>query len=71
MDVIRYEYLPTGLQDVHLCLFEDVRNAAVLRQRLTEASRMQGAAGDAERQAVNFAFLDASRARHSSLGSPR
>ncbi|EJD35969.1 CGI-121-domain-containing protein [Auricularia subglabra TFB-10046 SS5] len=45
---------------VHLALFERVQNAKALRARLISASTMPGAEGDAEREAVNFAFIDAS-----------
>jgi EKC/KEOPS complex subunit CGI121/TPRKB len=44
---------------IHVALFDNVRNAKMLRSRLVTASTMSGAAGDIEREAVNFAFIEA------------
>jgi hypothetical protein len=43
----------------HVALFNCVTNAAQLRARIVRASSLEGDEGDAEREAVNFAFVDA------------
>ncbi len=43
----------------HVALFDYVTNAAELRARIVRASILEGDEGDAEREAVNFAFIDA------------
>ncbi len=43
----------------HVALFNCVTNAAELRARIVRASNLEGNEGDAEREAVNFAFIDA------------
>ncbi|GAA6031053.1 hypothetical protein JCM8097_003981 [Rhodosporidiobolus ruineniae] len=55
--------LPHLSTTAHLALFTPLSpaSAASLRQRLVAASTAQGEAGDLERRAVDFAFLDASR----------
>ncbi|KAF9518406.1 hypothetical protein BS47DRAFT_1338337 [Hydnum rufescens UP504] len=49
----------TGLPRVHICFFTAVQNAAALRSRLIAAAGIDGTHGDVEREAVNFAFVDA------------
>jgi EKC/KEOPS complex subunit CGI121/TPRKB len=44
---------------VHVALFKHVVNAARLRARIVRASTLEGKEGDVEREAVNFAFVDA------------
>jgi EKC/KEOPS complex subunit CGI121/TPRKB len=44
---------------VYVGLFKDITNAAELRARIVAAATMDGAAGDAAREEVNFAFIDA------------
>ena len=44
---------------VHVALFVNVTNAAKLRARIVRASTLQGPEGEEEREAVNFAFVDA------------
>jgi EKC/KEOPS complex subunit CGI121/TPRKB len=44
---------------VHVALFVNVTNAAKLRARIIRASTLQGEGGEEEREAVNFAFVDA------------
>ena len=43
----------------HVTLFKHVTNAANLRSRIVRASTLEGIEGDMEREAVNFAFVDA------------
>jgi EKC/KEOPS complex subunit CGI121/TPRKB len=44
---------------VHVALFVRVTNATKLRARIIRASTLEGIEGDVEREAVNFAFVDA------------
>jgi hypothetical protein len=53
----------TGLPRVHICLFTSVENAASLRSHLTTAAATTGAQGEVEREAVNFAFINAAVVR--------
>ncbi|EPS94995.1 hypothetical protein FOMPIDRAFT_1033083 [Fomitopsis schrenkii] len=59
METFHYAHLPDNLAHVHLALFHDVSNAAQIRQRIVRASQLEGPDGDKEREAVNFAFVDA------------
>ena len=59
MQSFRYAHLPAELSTVHVALFTDVTNSAALRARIVRASQLEGPDGDAEREAVNFAFIDA------------
>ncbi|EIN04383.1 CGI-121-domain-containing protein [Punctularia strigosozonata HHB-11173 SS5] len=54
-----YPQFPARRSTVHVALFVDVRNAAEVRARIVKAAGMVGAEGDEEREAVNFAFVDA------------
>ncbi|KDN48042.1 hypothetical protein RSAG8_03058, partial [Rhizoctonia solani AG-8 WAC10335] len=54
-----YKFFPPELSRVHIALFTNVQNAAELRSRLIKASTMEGEEGEKEREAVNFAFVDA------------
>jgi len=44
----------------HIALLRDVTNAAEVKTRIIAASTAEGDNGDAEREAVNFAFIEAS-----------
>lgn len=44
---------------VHVALFVRVTNATKLRARIIRASTLEGIEGEVEREAVNFAFVDA------------
>lgn len=54
-----YKFFPPHLSHVHIALFTNVQNAPELRSRLIKASTMEGEEGEKEREAVNFAFVDA------------
>lgn len=45
---------------VHLCLYLNIYDGAALKSRLISAGGLPGASGKAERERVNFAFVDAS-----------
>ena len=59
MESFRYPHVPDDCAVVHVALFTDVKNSADIRSRIVRASQLEGADGDAEREAVNFAFIDA------------
>ncbi|KAM5540629.1 hypothetical protein V8D89_005660 [Ganoderma adspersum] len=59
MQTFRYPHLPQELSTVHVALFTNVANSADIRSRIIRASQLQGPDGDVERNAVNFAFIDA------------
>ncbi|KAL1939614.1 hypothetical protein VTO73DRAFT_9647 [Trametes versicolor] len=59
MQTFRYDHLPTEISTIHVALYADVQNSAALRSRIVRASQLEGAEGDAEREAVNFAFIEA------------
>jgi EKC/KEOPS complex subunit CGI121/TPRKB len=63
MESFTYAYLPEEVQTVSIALFRDVRNAAALRSRLVFAANMPGEEGVVERDALNFAFIDAKPVR--------
>jgi EKC/KEOPS complex subunit CGI121/TPRKB len=55
MESFAYPHFST----VHLALFVNVTNAAKLKARIVRASTLEGTEGQVEREAVNFAFVDA------------
>ncbi|KAI0250507.1 CGI-121-domain-containing protein [Lactifluus subvellereus] len=56
METFAYPHFSSTVQ---VALFKHVTNAANLRARIVRASTLEGREGDAEREAVNFAFIDA------------
>lgn len=59
MESFCYPQFPPQFTTVYVALFTEVENAAELKKRLVAASVMPGEEGDIEREAVNFAFIDA------------
>ncbi len=59
MQTFRYAYFPADVCTVHVALFADVANAAAVRARIIRSSITEGQEGEHEREAVNFAFVDA------------
>lgn len=59
MERYAYPQFPQEVSAVHVALLQDVQNVASLRARLIKAASMAGPEGDVEREAVNFAFIDA------------
>lgn len=53
-----YDYPRFGLQAA-IYLFTDVKNGPEIRKKMVEAATCQGEEGNALRDAVNFAFVDA------------
>lgn len=64
MDV--YDYPHFNLQ-VAIYLFTDVKNGPEIRKKIVEAATCQGDEGEVLRDAVSFAFIDASLVSLSSL----
>ncbi|KAG0698011.1 kinase binding protein CGI-121-domain-containing protein [Suillus ampliporus] len=54
-----YHYSQFNHTIVHIALFDNVTNAAAIRSRIVQAARILGVDGNTEREAVNFAFIDA------------
>lgn len=44
---------------IYAAKFKHVKNAGAIRERIVKASTMEGPEGDKERDAVNFAFINA------------
>jgi len=53
-----YDYPQFSLQAA-ICLFTDVKNGPEIRKKIVEAATCRGEEGEALRDAVNFAFVDA------------
>lgn len=54
-----YYYSQFNHAVVRVALFDDVTNATAIRSRIVQAARNLGVDGNTEREAVNFAFIDA------------
>ncbi|KAI0706891.1 CGI-121-domain-containing protein [Cerioporus squamosus] len=59
MQSFHYSHLPSEFSNVQVALFTDVTNSAEIRSRIVRAAQLEGLDGETEREAVNFAFLDA------------
>ncbi|KAG8893791.1 hypothetical protein FRC01_013349, partial [Tulasnella sp. 417] len=59
LEAYSYPHLSNDLSRVFVGLLVDVKNASSIRSRIIAASTAAGEAGDIEREAVNFAFIDA------------
>ncbi|KAF8158967.1 kinase binding protein CGI-121-domain-containing protein [Mycena galopus ATCC 62051] len=59
MESYQVGHFPPHLSCVHAALYTNVSDPDLLRKRLITASTAEGAAGERERDAVNFAFIDA------------
>lgn len=65
METITYNNFQAN---VHVALFTSVANSKDIRERIIKASTAEGAQGDAEREAVNFAFVNANLVYFLSFG---
>jgi EKC/KEOPS complex subunit CGI121/TPRKB len=54
----RYAHHPAHLAAVHIAFLTDVKNAAEIRASIVKAATLEGAEGNAAKDAVNFAFVD-------------
>ncbi|KAJ7366556.1 kinase binding protein CGI-121-domain-containing protein [Mycena albidolilacea] len=59
MQSYQLPHFPTHLSCVHTALYTDVSESDLLRKRLITASTAEGSTGERERDAVNFAFIEA------------
>ena len=59
MDFFHFPHHHSSQSVAHFALFRDVKNSQALRKRIIAAATIEGAPGDQEREAVNFAFIDA------------
>ncbi|TFK28609.1 CGI-121-domain-containing protein [Coprinopsis marcescibilis] len=59
MDGFLFPHFPAPKSLAQFALFRKVENAAQLRKRIIGAAALAGAKGEEERDAVNFAFIDA------------
>ncbi|KAF7297097.1 hypothetical protein MIND_00942600 [Mycena indigotica] len=59
MESYQLLHLPPELSHIHIALYTNVSNSAVLKKRLIAAASAEGEEGERERDAVNFAFIDA------------
>lgn len=63
MQTLAYAHFPDNISAVHVALFANVTNAPAIRARIVKAATMQGPEGDAERELINFAFVEAKLVR--------
>ncbi|THV07436.1 CGI-121-domain-containing protein [Dendrothele bispora CBS 962.96] len=54
-----FDHIPNN-NIAYFALYSPVQNPAELKRRIIEAAKIEGEEGDKERDAVNFAFIDAS-----------
>ena len=60
MELLEVYRCPEFIQPVVFAAkFKHVKNAGAIRERIVKAATMEGPEGDAERDAVNFAFINA------------
>ncbi|KAF4574507.1 hypothetical protein EYR36_005849 [Pleurotus pulmonarius] len=59
METFTNPHFPKNLSVAHVALYASVKNAKELRSRIIKAATLEGDEGEQERQAVNFAFIDA------------
>ena len=59
METFTNPHFPKNLSVAHVALYAPVNNAKELRSRIIQAATLEGDEGEQERQAVNFAFIDA------------
>ncbi|CAK9785508.1 hypothetical protein CC85DRAFT_276406 [Cutaneotrichosporon oleaginosum] len=59
METYTLPFIPPNVGTLHIAYFEDVTNAAAIKQRLVDAARTEGPDGERARADVDFAFIDA------------
>ena len=59
MYTLSFQSFKRSSSHVHVVLFRNVSNSADLKNRIIAASTAEGEEGEKEREAVNFAFIDA------------
>ncbi len=63
METFQVEGFPADSATVHVAFFRLVENSGALRTRLISAASASGPESDAERDALDFAFIDADLVR--------
>ena len=56
---LHFPHFQADCSYAYIALFRNVSNSEKLKNRIVSASVTEGELGDAEREAVNFAFIDA------------
>ena len=59
MESLSFPQFEARISQVSVALFRNVANAGALKSRIISASTAEGDLGEAEREAVKFAFIDA------------
>lgn len=59
MDLFFFPHLAHSRATTHVALFLNVQNASHLKRQIISAAPMEGEAGEAAREQVNYAFIDA------------
>lgn len=59
MDLFFFPHLAPNRATTHVALFLNVQNASHLKKHIISAAIMEGEAGEAAREQVNYAFIDA------------
>jgi EKC/KEOPS complex subunit CGI121/TPRKB len=59
METFTFTQFSPDRSKAYVALYTDVRNAGELRKRIVDASGAEGEEGERQRDAVNFAFIDA------------
>jgi len=59
MESLHFPHFEPKHSQVYVALFRGVSNSAALKSRIVAAATAEGDHGDKEREAVNFAFVDA------------
>jgi len=59
MESYNLPHFPVEHSSIHLAFFKNVTNSADLRKRLVAAASMEGPEGDAERDVLDYAFIEA------------
>lgn len=67
METFSFPQFSPDRSTVHVALFTDVTNSTSLRKRIVDAAAAQGEAGEREREAVNFGFIDARLVGHAAV----
>jgi EKC/KEOPS complex subunit CGI121/TPRKB len=59
MESLHFPHFQVNYSNAYIALFRNVSNSENLKNRIISASITEGELGDKEREAVNFAFIDA------------
>jgi EKC/KEOPS complex subunit CGI121/TPRKB len=65
MNTTAFSHFTPNHSQAYIALFRNVSNASDIKTRIISAAAAEGDAGEKEREAVNFAFIDARLVRTS------